>query len=365
MDSTWAEQNEDAIVDALATTLDVLTDQINIISISPMGDVRRRLEAGEKQLIGFKLHFTVDVVEETVIPQLTNVVKNFVRTDSGVHESFVNELHSELKTRNAPMPVGLSTLQPLAASSEVWLRGAAAYFQVPQPQYSSSWIVGPWGSCQGSCGISMQNRSVECSSEHEVFCAAAGKKPPGFRECKHPTPCPTSTKSNKWFTVVAVIIAVMLACVCACHRSKLKLALSNLRQAKKVATKKPAANIPPVDIHAFVKAQTSHSAQPDVQQKNTEANTQSTEGDADVSSCSREPVKSVALTIPDPILTLADIEMGDADTTDTTSCETHPDDAAAHDLDKWLTNCDMGLVSNLKVPDIPDKVDPVSADSAV
>jgi len=364
MDATWAEQNEDAIVDALATTLDVLTDQINIISISPMGDVRRRLEAGEKQLTGFKIHFTVDVVEEAIIPELTNVVKNFVRTDSGVHESFVNELHSELKTRNAPMPVGLSTLQPLAASSEVWLRGAAAYFQVPQPQYSSSWIVGPWGSCQGSCGISMQNRSVECTNEHEVFCAAAGKKPPGFRECKHPTPCPTSTTSNEWGMVVVVIIAVMLTCVCACCWSKIKLALGNLRQAKKVATKKPAANIPPVDIHAFVKAQTSHSAQPDVQQKNTEANTQSTEGDAPtfLSSCSREPVKSVALTISDPILTVADIETGSAAST---SCETRPDEAATHDLDKWLTNCDMGLVSNLKVPDIPIKVDPVSADSAV
>lgn len=63
-----------------------------------------------------------------------------------------------------------------------------------------------------------------------------------------------------------------------------------------------------------------------------------------------------------PILSVADIELGDVGKP---SCKTEPGNALTHDLEKWLANCDMGSMVNLKIPDIPAKVAPASADSAV
>jgi len=375
MDSTWAEQNEDAIVDSLAKILEVSREQINVVSISPIGGVRRRLKAIEKQANGFRIYFTVDVLEEQVIEEVKNVVNNFVQADSGVHERFVEELKSELENRNTPVPAALSTLLPLSAKSEVWLRASASYFQ-KSALLSASWIVGAWGSCLGHCGTGIQNRTVVCSNEDVTICGFTNAKPPTFQECKHPTPCPTTETcefgpngcSLQWWIVAVAFPVFMLTCVCACLRNRgCKLRRTRV---KKEGTTKMAGKTPPVDIHAFV---TMCSADPGGHSQNTEVHTKSaeTQGEAPtlLRSFSREQMKNLASTIPDPIvrlsaadiksgdsgkevLSVADIELGHAGKA---ACDSESGGAVIEKLDlnpllkfdNWLMSCDT---ANMKIP---------------
>merc|ERR1719161_1295810 len=119
LDSAWAEKNEDAIVNALAISLSVNAHQIQIVSISRGDAALRRLQAGETQSSSFRIHFTVDVVQDEAIAQIKNVMENFVDAGSGVQETFITELQSELKSRDAPVPGQLSALRAQSTSSEV------------------------------------------------------------------------------------------------------------------------------------------------------------------------------------------------------------------------------------------------------
>lgn len=221
LDSAWAEKNEDAIVNALAISLSVNAHQIQIVSISRGDAALRRLQAGETQSSSFRIHFTVDVVQDEAIAQIKNVMENFVDAGSGVQETFITELQSELKSRDAPVPGQLSALRAQSTSSEVWLRGST-YFESSTEQDVASWLVGAWGPCEGSCGTSFQNRSVECSAEDPIFCIAP--KPPSFRECRHRNPCPDPKQtcnfgcSPGWWIFFAVLLVSILICICTCLR---------------------------------------------------------------------------------------------------------------------------------------------------
>lgn len=304
------------------------------------------------QSLGFKIVFTVDVAEEAALPEITEVVENFVRTDSGVHNSFIHELQAELKRRNAPVPVELRTLQPQSANSEVWLRGSASYFKEAQ-QHSEKWIIGEWGSCLGSCGTSMQNRSVECSSKDATICAGAGMKPPLFRECKHPSPCPDTPEcsfgcSPQWWIVVIVCSTLILTCFCAC--------VYKVRQAraKQEHNIKAIATTPAFDIFAYVNAQGARSAAPDTHTAGTQV-----EAPTLLRSVTQAQVKCVAGEAPDAIVSLAEIELGDAGKQ---SCETDASGAVTNDLDQWLANCDF---TNVKIPTIPRVIETEAGDLPV
>jgi hypothetical protein len=296
MNSTWAEQNEGAIVDALAKSLDVWPDQIQIVSISPVGDVPRRLEAGDKVSNGFRIHFTVDVVEEEAIAKVTNAVDKFLEPDSNVHESFVNELQSELESRNVPVPAEIKTLQPLSANKEVWLRGST-FFTPKSERHSASWIVGGWMPCEGSCGTSMQNRSVECSSEDAAVCAALGPRPPRFRECKHRSPCPIEEHCKFgcslqwWAVVVALTLPFICACLCVCRQKPWRMC-GKKKNSKKIA-------------QSDVKTQATHSIQPGMQSRSIPA-----EAPTLLRSSAPEEVKTAPFYVPAAGLDTSDVELG-------------------------------------------------------
>jgi len=319
--------------------------------------------------VAFIISFTVDVIHEEVIPELTSVVHDFVEPDSKEQERFVNELQFELESRNDPVPTELRSLQPRNANSEVWLRGSF-YFDDQGEEDSGNWIVGAWVACEGSCGTSMQSRTVECSRE-DLMCAGIGRKPPSFRECKHPSPCPSRTQAcmfgcglQWWVVVIASVLICMCGCTCIC-RGKIKRACG-----KRSVSKKDGAKTPVRDINAYVKgfkAQATHSSAPDVNAKNTEA-----EAPTLLRSVSQEQVKSAPLTVPASVLSVADVELrDDGEVTDIesgdpgkVSCNTESEGAVTNDLAQWLTNLDMKAV-NLKIPAIPASEEPEAGNSAV
>jgi hypothetical protein len=350
-------QNEGAIVEALAATLDVKAQQIQIISITAIDAAQRRLQASETRSGGFMIDFTVDVVDEERITDVKDTMVHLVQAESEVQEAFVTELHSELKKRDAPMPAGteFDTPRPKSANSETWLRGST-FFEQDVP----SWIVADWNPCEGSCGTSYQNRSVECSSEDVTFCTAP--KPPIFRECMHPTPCPDPSEtcnfncSPGWWIFFLLTLTVILCCLGCCLRVCSRRLLSN-------SNKKAIAKQNQLKMCAYAQSQANHSTQPDLRAHSNEVEAptllqslpQEQVKSADMKELSahasqHDAVKDVeaGIFLPSvqnvqasttlPSISAAEIELQD---------EVGPSDGNVTDLVRWLTSVDM---KQLKTP---------------
>lgn len=390
MDSEWAVKNEGAIVDALATTLDVKADQIQIVSITPINAGQRRLQGSETQSGGFRIHFTVDVVDDEDVTKVKDAVGDLVRADSEGQETFVTELQSELQSRDAMVPAELHTLRPKSANTEVWLRGSTFYEFDMETKVVGDWIAGDWNSCEGSCGTSYQNRSVECSSEDMSLCIAP--KPPIFRECTHPSPCPDQNETCKfgcspgWWIFVLVTLVIILLCLGTCLRICSRKIWSGCgKQGEKVKTNASE------DVTAHVKSQAKDVM--DVQAKSNEAeaptllqslsqeqakqvvgsgnpNSSQTQSlsqeqpkSADLHAAAsiesfthasrHDVVKDVEAGIVLPPISAAEVELQD---------EVKPSGSNMADLVQWLTNVDT---SHLKIPTIPRNAESEVGDSQV
>jgi len=361
LDSDWAVKNEGAIVDALAATLDVKANQIQIVSIAPVDAAGRRLQASVTRSGGFSIHFVVDVDDEEDIIEVKDAVVNLVQADSEVQEAFVTELHSELQSRDAPVPAELKTLRPKSANSEVWLRGST-YYDVDEEQDLGSWIVGGWEPCEGSCGRSYQNRSVECSAEDVAFCI--GPKPPIFRECKHPNPCPDPNQTCKfgcspgWWVFVLVTLATILICLGTCVRvcsRRMWSACGKQEDNFKASASK--------GVTADVNSQAQRCMEPEVQAKSNQAEVPTL-----LQSLSQEQTKSSDLHASASTQNfihasqhdvVKDVEAG---IVLQLKDEVELSGSNVADLVQWLTNVDT---SHLKIPAIPKGAESEVAGSQV
>eukprot|EP00746_Dinoflagellata_sp_MGD_P162943 gnl/MRDRNA2_/MRDRNA2_90716_c0_seq1.p1 gnl/MRDRNA2_/MRDRNA2_90716_c0~~gnl/MRDRNA2_/MRDRNA2_90716_c0_seq1.p1 ORF type:complete len:1025 (-),score=146.55 gnl/MRDRNA2_/MRDRNA2_90716_c0_seq1:160-3093(-) len=368
LDSDWAVKNEGAIVDALAATLYVHSHQIQIVSITPTDAAQRRLQGGSTKSGGFMIHFTIDVVDDEDVTKVKDAMVNLVQADSAGQEAFVTELHSELERRDAVVPAELNTLRPKNANSEVWLRGST-YYELDGKQDVGVWVTGDWEPCEGSCGTSYQNRSVECNAEDLALCIAP--KPPMFRECTHPSPCPDHNQSCKfgcspgWWIFVLLTVAIVLICLGTCLRMCGHRIWSACgKNGDKFKTKASE------DVTMYAKSQDNHVI--DVQSYTKEA-----EAPTLLQSLSQEQPKSADLhaaasiesltyasrhdvvrgdveaAIVLPPISAAEIELQD---------EVKPSGSNVADLIQWLTNADT---SNLKMPAIPKNADSEVSDSQV
>merc|ERR1712224_248521 len=122
---------------------------------------------------------------------------------------------------------------------------------------------------------------------------------------------------------------------------------------------KATAETPAIDIFAYVNGQGTRFAAPDVHTASTDVEAPVVEPPTLLRSVTREQVKSVASTAPDPIVSLVDIELGDAGKQ---SRETDTPGAVTDDFDNWLANCD---IANMKIPDIPKTRKTEAGNSAV
>lgn len=187
------------------------------------------------------------------------------------------------------------------------------------------------------------------------MCAGAGQKPPQFRECAHRNPCPDAKScgfgcSLHWWIVAVVGIVFILTCCCA----GLRIAMPNInRTHAKEHSMKARASIPAIDIHAYVKAQCSIGC--DLQDTPSEVDVPTL-----LQSVPPEWVKGASSTAPDPVVSAADVELGDVSTQ---SYENDSQGAFTDDLDKWLKNCD--IVVNRGIPAIPVRAKGDAGDSAV
>merc|ERR1712100_13297 len=59
----------------------------------------RMLKSSEAKSHGFRILFTVDVVAEDALQEVTDVVNNFLQADSGVHDSFIKSCRLSLGER--------------------------------------------------------------------------------------------------------------------------------------------------------------------------------------------------------------------------------------------------------------------------